>query len=365
MSKIRIANAQFEWELEQISTPQLETSFCIHPIYLQLQFLACLYSDPDDVVLVTHLPDEEYKDRVEALGIPFPKLQLYTDSNIPKLPLDCWGTSQSIAVWAKKKKLPFAMPGWECVKEVNSKEFSFLASPKLESAELLRNEQHALEWLNKTSGPRVFKSVYGLSGRGHLHIQNDLDAKAISFLNKQWKAHHPVLAEPWVNRLLDFSTQWLITEDGNLTFLGVTICQNDSRGGYKSTIVQPDDSIDPCNHLLIIHKEEVKRVLHQMYSKGYFGHVGVDAMIYEIQGKTHLHPIVEINARKTMGWVALTLQKRYFREKTIAMSYDNVTKTSNLLPNFIVKAKDETTTFSKVLQLEILEKNKSWKDVYF
>lgn len=365
MSKIHIANAQFEWELKQISTPQLETSFQIHPIYLQLQFLPCLYSDPDDVVMVSHLPDPEYKDRLDALGIAIPKLKLFSTPDIPQYPIDYWGASQSIALWAREKNLSYKMPQWKCVKEVNSKEFSFSVSPKLAQARLLRNEKEALDWIDKTSGARVFKSVYGLAGRGHFHVHNGLDEKALSFLRKQWKYGHPVLAEPWVDRILDFSTQWLIAEDGSVTYLGATICQNDAKGSYKRTIVQPNDSLDPYTHFLIEHKQQVLQVLDLMHKKGYFGHVGVDAMIYQMQGETHLHPIVEINARKTMGWVALTLQRRYFAIKTSAMSYDNTQKQTNLLPNFAVSTNCETISFSKVLHLEILPENKSWKDVYF
>jgi hypothetical protein len=43
---------------------------------------------------------------------------------------------------------------------------------------------------------------------------------------------------------------------------------------------------------------------------GYCGHVGIDAFIYLWEGKQRLHPIVEINGRKTMSWVALQMPKK-------------------------------------------------------
>ena len=105
-------------------------------------------------------------------------------------------------------------------------------------------------------------------------------------------------------------------------------------------------------------------ILNLMAQKGFFGPIGIDAMIYKKDNTNHLHPIVEINARKTMGWVALNLQKTYFPEKIISMSYENGDKETNLLPNFGVNQEGKITSFSKALHLQIPSQNKSWKDVY-
>jgi hypothetical protein len=102
-----------------------------------------------------------------------------------------------------------------------------------------------------------------------------------------------------------------------------------------------------------------------MASLGYFGHVGFDAMIYKKNNTLHLHPIVEINARKTMGWVALMLQRRFFSDSNIIMYFNNEQQDKNLLPNFILSNHGKNTLFSKVLHIEIVHENKSWKDIYF
>jgi predicted ATP-grasp superfamily ATP-dependent carboligase len=68
---------------------------------------------------------------------------------------------------------------------------------------------------------------------------------------------------------------------------------------------------------------------------GFRGNVGIDSMIYD--GK--LHPIVEINLRKTMGWVALKLGK--------SVAYE--TGTEGLLPKFLDIGKK--ITFQKQLKL--------------
>ncbi|MCX6989835.1 MAG: hypothetical protein NTX49_02035 [Chlamydiae bacterium] len=365
MTKIYIANTQFEWELEQKSAPTLEASFHIHPIYLQLQFLSYLYSQETDVALTTILPDPDYRKRLENLGLKTPQTELFSYKTLPKAEIDCWGRTPSIANFAEKHHLPFSMPNWSCVKEVNSKEFSFTHADKLEGACLLHNEKESANWIESATGPRVLKSVYGLSGRGHFLLQNGLEPQAKSFLEKQWKLNHPVIAEPWVERVLDFSTQWIISEEGATTYLGVTLCKNDLRGSYKKTIVLPSDSIgEEYQPHLAEHKKKAEAILTLMTKKGFFGPVGIDAMIYKKESTEALHPIVEINARKTMGWVALTLQRTYFSEKIISMSYENGSQETNLLPNFGVNHEGKITSFSKALHLQIHSQNKSWKDVY-
>ena len=365
MSKIRIANTQFEWELEQKAEPSLEASFHIHPIYLQLQFLSYLYSKKEDIALTTILPDPAYRKRLENLGIKTPQTELFSSKTLPKVEIDCWGKTPSIAKFTKKHHLPFSMPNWSCIKEVNSKEFSFTHGEKLDGACLLHNETEAIHWIENTSGPRVLKSVYGLSGRGHFLLQNGFEKGAKSFLEKEWNLNRPVIGEPWVTRVLDFSTQWILSEQGALIYLGVTLCKNDLRGSYKKTIVLPSERIgeEHENHLAD-HKKKAMVILNLMAQKGFFGPIGIDAMIYKKDNTNHLHPIVEINARKTMGWVALNLQKTYFPEKIISMSYENGDKETNLLPNFGVNQEGKITSFSKALHLQIPSQNKSWKDVY-
>jgi hypothetical protein len=366
MSKIRISNVQFEWELSQKNRQDLSSSFLIHPIYLQLQFLSFLYAHPDDLIITTHNPDPDYMQRLKKAGICPAKNALFSSHNIPKYDIDCWGMTPSIASWAKKNNIPFIMPEWNVVQQVNSKEFSYTQAPKLNTSALIHNISEAEEWIKKIEGPKVFKSIYGLSGRGHFFLTDDLSLKGLSFLQNQWQQHHPVIAEPWVDRVLDFSTQWYIHPSREIEYIGATLCKNDVKGSYHFSLILKDDSIgQEHDELLHEHRSTAYEVLATMASLGYFGHVGFDAMIYKKNNTLHLHPIVEINARKTMGWVALMLQRRFFSDSNIIMYFNNEQQDKNLLPNFILSNHGKNTLFSKVLHIEIVHENKSWKDIYF
>ena len=243
------------------------------------------------------------------------------------------------------------MPEWEVVKRVNSKAFSFSESVKLPGAELLHSMEELNRWVQQTPGPKVLKSCFGVSGKGHLFLPSEYTEK---FAAKEFQAGHPVIAEPWVERKLDFSTQWLIHSDQTIEELGATVCINDNRGRYTATQVG-DLSFLFGNYFSLLEKqrESVLPILQKMAALGYFGNVGIDAMIW---GNDKLHPVVEINARKTMGWVALEISKRRFPKQTITLSYLTESELSNLLPDAIVQKNGSLIHFSRKLVAEVLAK---------
>ena len=107
--------------------------------------------------------------------------------------------------------------------------FSFNESQKLPGAALIHTLAQLQQWEQKTEGPKVLKSCFGVSGRGHLFLPS-LHMK--KFAEKEFAEGRPVIAEPWVERKLDFSTQWMIHQDQKIEYLGATICVNDHRGQY-------------------------------------------------------------------------------------------------------------------------------------
>lgn len=288
MSQAHICNVFLEDELtsekERPLSHWLETNSAIN----QLQFLPLLYAKPNDFILVSELPAN-------------PDPRLFRLDNPPQiLQIEDWGPSRAIASWAKKHNIPYESPNWELIRRINSKVFSFCESPKLLGAELLQTEQELALWLKKTPGPKVLKTPFGMAGRGHFldpKIETipgnpDLSVKRLYTL--------PLIGEPWVERVLDFSTQWK-----NGTLLGITICENALNGGYQGTFVGEVENWALEEHLAI-----AEPLIQKIGQMGYLGHIGIDAFIYIHKGEKKLHPIVEINARKTMSWVALQREEK-------------------------------------------------------
>lgn len=318
MSKLHIANTFFEWELENQPRCSLTEAFHQHPIFTQLQFLSVLYAGADEGALLADEPEASYW---EELEIKAPKTFLVSEKDFsPFTEIESWGPSQLVASFARKHGLIYAMPEWKVVRQVNSKQFSFECSPKLPHAVLLENWEHAEEWLKSFEGKKVLKTCYGVSGKGHLIIDTpDFPREKIrAFLYKEWKKELPVIAEPWVERILDFSTQWVIGQDKRIELVGSTVCVNDDRGHYRYNRVGEEKTLfGPHLHFLKEHIQVVEPILGTIAALGYFGNIGIDAMVYNDQ----LHPVVEINARKTMGWVALVLHERLCPGEIMQSSY--------------------------------------------
>ena len=304
---INIANTSFEWELLQKHPVPLDQLLGQNPVYRALQLTPFFYADPQDTVLLTQPPSADFLTQLNSFGIA--PLRWCAPKSAPPLPILSWGASESIAAWAHKHQLPYSHPPASIVRDVNSKAFSFVHAPKLPGAALLSTIEEAEQWIATTPGPKVLKTRFGVSGRGHLFLPSP---HVRSFLEREL----PVIGEPWVSRLYDFSTQWEIAQTGTISYLGATLCENDPKGRYRSNRV---------GNLHIEYLEEHKTtalpILPKMAALGYFGNVGIDAMVYTWEGAARLHPIVEINARKTMGFVALQLQERHFPNKTLTFSF--------------------------------------------
>ncbi len=331
LQKLHIANTFFESELENDVSNSLFNAVHRNSFFLQLQFLPLLYAAPHDGILVTELPQS--------------KRPFYSyDDDLPFKEIESWGASRLIARFAKERGIHYEMPSWEVVKEVNSKRYSFENSPKLPGAELLTSETQAQHWLKSIPGQKVLKTCFGVSGKGHL-IFEELSATVRSFLHREWQKGLPVIGEPWVKRSLDFSTQWIIDKHQHITYLGATTCVNDGRGQYRSTIVHPE-----THDILFLseHRTYAKQVLAKMATAGFFGNVGIDAMIYN---ESQLHPIVEINARKTMGWVALQFQRQHHPDKILHMEFSR--GQSGFLPDSIELKSGKQITFARNLTFTI------------
>ncbi len=350
MSKLQIANTFFEWELETSPKCALLEAFHQHEIFRQLQFLPFLYADPSDGILLADLPGADYK------GLTHLQMFTLSDSSFsPFTEIESWGPSQLVADFAKKYNLNYQIPEWELVRQVNSKRFSFECSPKLPHAALLENETQAKDWLQSFEGDKVLKNCYGVSGKGHLIIdgpQFPLD-QILAFLKKEWKKGLPVIAEPWVQRVFDFSTQWLIEKSGDVIYIGSTLCENDKRGHYLSNTVG-EESILFKDRLPFLkeHRQVATSVLSKIAKLGYFGNIGIDAMVCTLPDQPPiLHPIVEINARKTMGWAALAFQKKHCQNHIVRFCFAPSNK--GYLPEAAISRTGKITSFRRNLTMAI------------
>lgn len=325
MKKLYIENTFFEDEITH-PNKSLEKLFMSSKPILQLQFLPFLYANKSDTVLVTNRPSQEYLD---SLQDP-PKILLFQDFLSLKdkdiyTPI-LWGASDHLASLFKKN---YFYPSFQIVKKVHSKLFCFENTKILFDCSLLTNEKDVQQYIAKTPKPLVIKTLFGRSGSGHFLIHNnDYSKKNLkSFLGKEFSYKRAVLGQLWLNRLLDFSTQWEISSE--ISFKGLTIIENDPFGSYQKTHVNKSDPLleDFYNE----HLSEAKILLEKVKNEGFFGPIGIDAMIYEYK-KDRYHHILEANCRNTMSLIALKIQKKN-KLPNLTLSFTN--SEMGLLPSYL------------------------------
>lgn len=340
---IHLANTDFEFELAQPhTTTTIQESWQKHPFCLQLQYLPLLYAQQDESIVVTHVPDDHFLENLSQCEWrkkeKLPRFHL-----LEKLqsidPLKClsWGHSQRVQKWCDHNSIEYRMPSWDVTTEINSKAFSFDLGTKFAESALIHHAEELETWLKKTKGlKKVLKTCFGLSGRGHFFIDDTSSIETIhTFCQKEWEAGRPLIGEPWVNRFFDFSTQWWIDPNGEVKLIGPTVFESNQRGKYQATLAGPVEALfGQFQPFLDEHINIVEEALKKVVSKGYFGHLGVDAFLYrDAQNEIQLHPIVEINGRQTMSWAALMFQRKWFSTQKIRLAFASLdSNVSSLLP---------------------------------
>lgn len=351
---VHIANTDVEFELAGATSPSIEKSWNSHPLCLQLQFLPLLYAEPEDLVAVTTFPSDNYMEALHQTGWwkkGLPKLTLLKEIE-PFLGKSCisWGPSKQVQAWAEERQMAYFLPkNWQTVCLVNSKTFSFRYT-SLPEAALLQNKHGLLEWIKKIPGTKVLKTCFGLSGHGN-RCFTDLSEDILHFCNKEWGQKRPVIGEPWLDRLEDFSTQWFIHSDQKIEWIGATRFETDSRGNYLSTLAGPENILFASHSsFLKQHLQVAEQALQEIAEKGFFGFVGIDAFLYRHRETQTvcLYPLVEINARQTMSLVALRLQKRLCPQHLLRFQFQSqIPSNIHLLPSQLVDNQGKMVSFKK------------------
>jgi hypothetical protein len=270
---LHLANANLEDDLQ--NPKPLPESLQVHRNYLQLQFLPLLYTD--EPILVTEKPSIKGN------------FVLYTDHGTYNK-LDVWSATPATAIIAAHFGANNPSQPLELLQKITSK--TFICSPE----KLLNTPEELQDWLENAPYPKVLKTPFGHSGRGHQVFTKPGKSRFSTF---------PLIGEPWEARKRDFSTQWHLGKA--IMLLGHCHNQNTPYGAFHQAVTGQKEP------LLDAHLAQAEPLVQKVHKLGYRGHLGVDAFVADT-----LHPLVEINPRKTMGWLALEVAKK--RKKPITLT---------------------------------------------
>lgn len=246
-----------------------------------LEFLALWLEDRP--LLTTKTYDEAYLGHVEAHSGRRPIL-------VSEGPFDNW--------WGELKDLE--RERWMNSK-LTSAELS-LTHGWIPGMRILREAQ-----VFPVERPLLAKDPFGMSGMGHRLIGSSAELAAIK--------SYPVILEPLQKRTGDFS-HYVLKSGESIAYENLV----DQKFQYRGTLFR--DWTAPRTSEFSFFQDLSPKHWHDFEAalgviRGHYGpgNYSVDSFVYEEAGALKIHPLCEINYRRTMGFTAYELARRYALER--------------------------------------------------
>ena len=242
-------------------------------------------------------------------------------------------------------------PDITTIRTVNSKVFSHQLAKELfpDTTGGIIHASSELEPFSATlteGASFLIKDEFGVSGKGNLLISSPQILKRIvKHLSKQERAGKTTrfLLEPFLDKDIDFSCQFEIDVTGQLHVRSVQTMEN---SGFAFSSIQTADQTFQDYLERQSYFEQVEAIAKRLYQVGYYGPVCLDSMRLK---NGSIVPIIEINARKSMGFINHYLD-RFFAQFSARgnltffnLGYSNAISFAHLLE----KMKQENILFLK------------------
>lgn len=294
-------------------------------LHADLDWLPAIWAQPGDIVLVDSAEDAQ-----RAFGRLMHRSfdGFVVKSQLSRLDIsrvDPWGWDEPLRRfllrWGVSSQACLTESEVAAVRELSHRRTAVGLLPQLRlegtvGESWLADSVDAVRVLADKWGRVVVKAPWSSSGRGIRFISGEPDAYQLGWLQNIFQRQGSVVVEPQYNKVKDFAIEFFRLDDGRIVCRGLSLFHT-SNGAYTGNILASEDekreiisrylSVD----LLDAVQAEICRLLAPLLGS-YHGPFGVDMMVVarpEADGFL-LHPCVEINLRRTMGHVALTIPRR-------------------------------------------------------
>jgi hypothetical protein len=148
----------------------------------------------------------------------------------------------------------------------------------------------------------VVKSPFGFAARDRVLGRGPLiDEPQTKWSLRRLGAGETLIFQPWLEVIREYGVVMEISRDGAYDIQGVSDLQTNGAGTGRGYILGRAPTPERR-----IELESVARIVGEhLFREGYFGPVGIDAL----EHRGGLHRLLEINARYTMGFVALAVER--------------------------------------------------------
>ena len=160
----------------------------------------------------------------------------------------------------------------------------------------------------------VVKAPWSSSGRGIRYIENKPDPSTEGWCANTIEKQGRITFEPYYNKIRDFGMEFNANADGSIDYLGLSIFKTSKRTYTGSLLATEGTKLEYLSQYIDVSilkavAETITTMLSALLLNKYVGPLGIDMMLVKQEGTNNLaiHPCVEINLRRTMGHVALSL----------------------------------------------------------
>ena len=249
---------------------------------------------------------------------------------MPEIITDITETSKYVA-FDEIKPWGFGESAWKKFQVLKQKVRKSPLFPAGLHREKLFSKTYWREFLNEdetafgNSAEILIKSDQSTSGRGHLRVPRLLlgDAAFQKKLEQRRGKGDTYLIEPFYDKVKDFSVQYEIFSDGRVKEFEPRFFVVDQNFQYKGSVFGRNlklTEFEECSRVLDREKMAIKeahaRVIERLKVLHYIGPVGIDAFVYRnSDDELKVRPVVEVNARYTMGRVAQEMERALLRTR--------------------------------------------------
>lgn len=148
----------------------------------------------------------------------------------------------------------------------------------------------------------VIKSPFGFAARERVLGRGPVIAEPqAKWARRQLATGATLIFQPWLDVRREYGVVLELAPDGAFELLGVSDLQTNGAGTGRGYLL----GRPPAPRRLAELEAIARVVCARLFREGYHGPVGIDAL----EHAGGLHPLLEINARYTMGFVAVAVER--------------------------------------------------------
>jgi hypothetical protein len=261
-----------------------------------------------DALLLREPWSEELKREARRRGV-----ELVSPEHAPQLAAHIftpWGWTESAAAAGQRAGAITRPLAFEVVARVNSKLWSHDLEVELGWALPGAGTAAAFEELEErvaracpgAQDKWVIKSPFGFAARDRVLGRGPkIESPQAKWAARRLARGERLIFQPWLEVKREYGVVMEISSGGAYRILGVSDLQTNGAGTGKGYILGRRPSKERETEL----ENVAEIVAGRLYGEGYFGPVGIDAL----EHARGLHRLLEINARYTMGFIALAVEK--------------------------------------------------------